>query len=225
MIHGYPGQRRPMGGFTLIELLIALALVALLITLMFGGLRLGGRSWESGDRKAEQVVEMRMVWRFLNDQLSQTVPVVYDAGEGEALLIAGREDAMEFVAPMPEHLGIGGYYILRLQKAGGRLVLSRWLFNPEVMEGGQGIPPWESLADGGRPAEGEDDGENRAYYSRSDLVDRLKGVEIDYFGAGEGETEPDWKEKWEEKELPLLVRIRIKTEARDWPEMVFRVGV
>ena len=62
------GKRRH--GFTLIELLIALAMISLITLLLFSGLRLGSRTWESIDAAAEQIGELRLAHGFLTRTLT-----------------------------------------------------------------------------------------------------------------------------------------------------------
>jgi hypothetical protein len=147
---------------------------------------------------------------------------------GDQVLFAGTEEAVEFVTPLPVHMGIGGLYLVRLQQVAvdGRqqLILTRWLNHPEVLEGEGGVPEWSPLESGagGYPAEGDEG--LRAYYSRSVLVEELESLELAYFGQGDGENEPDWKSEWQEKRLmPLLVRLRITDREGSWPEMAFRL--
>ncbi len=214
-------------GFTLIELLIALTLIAMITTLMFGGIRVGNRVWDSTDRRSQSSTEIRLIWRFLNDRLIQTKPVMRQTPEGQRLLFTGTSSALEFITPLPAHLGIGGYYLVRLQtvtsgKKKGLLFL-RWLYHTEVLEGVDQVPEWQPLelrAVADDPGEGP--GEARAYYSRNLLVDEVESLEFSYFGAGEGEQEPEWKSEWQERALmPQLVRIRLEDKTGQWPEMIF----
>ena len=66
------GQRNR--GFTLVELLIALALFALMSAVLFGSLRLAGRSTDAGDEKAQASSGMRLASEFLRTQLSAQHP-------------------------------------------------------------------------------------------------------------------------------------------------------
>lgn len=220
---------RPQAGFTLMELLIALTLLALLLTLLFSGMRLANRSWDAADARNEQAVEMRMVWRFIDQQIGQAAPLTRPTPEGSELLFSGRSDGFEFVSPMPEHLGVGGYYIQRVEalgsRSGSRLVFTRWLYNPQVLEGEGGVPPWEPMRDGGTSGGlPEVAGELRSFFTQSDLIDHLDRMDVEYFGAVEADSDPQWTQKWDSELMPQLVRILLRTGGRDWPAMVFRVG-
>jgi general secretion pathway protein J len=222
-------SRSGQAGFTLIELVIALTLVALLLGLLFGGLRLANKSWDAADARNELAVEMRMVWRFIDQQLTQAVPVSRSTPEGSEAFFYGRSDGFEFVAPMPEHLGLGGYYVQRIEVIGsrgqGQLLYTRWLYNPQVLEGGGGIPPWQPISEAGGGTEMPEGGDDpRSYFSQSKLIDQLEGMEVEYFGATDPESQPGWFQKWGVQQIPQLVRIQIRARGRVWPVMVFRIG-
>ena len=61
-------------GFTLIELVVALMLLALMSSVLFGSLQLAGRSWDGGEAKVAQVTEMRATQQFLREQLAGAYP-------------------------------------------------------------------------------------------------------------------------------------------------------
>ena len=48
----HPMRRRAPSGFTLIELVLALSIVAIMVTMLFSGLRVGLRAWQSGEDRA-----------------------------------------------------------------------------------------------------------------------------------------------------------------------------
>ncbi len=210
-------------GFTLLELLIALTLVTLIVTLLFGGIRLGNRSWSAVEEKAERYAEMRLIWRFVHERLGQARAVRYQTDEGDSeLLFYGDGEAVEFISPMPAHLGVSGLYIIRLHQVGKELKMTRWLYHPDLMEDSGSLPEWRSLKESSRdPGEGPMD--MREYYSQSVLVEDVKSFGIEYFGVAEGETDPDWRDEWEEPELPKLLRIEVDTQKGKWPEII--VGV
>ena len=211
------------GGFTLLELMIALVLVSLIVTLLFGGIRLGNKSWNLIDSKSERYSEMRLIWRFLHDRAGQAREIYADRDGQRKLTFYGDQKAVEFVSPMPAHLGVSGLYMMRIHTGEGGLKLTRWLYHPDIMEGAEGIPEWRALAESDSdPGKGPDD--MRSYYSQSLLVDKLTSFELDYYGIAEGESEPDWKDEWEDQlQLPALMRVRIKDDKGEWPEMIFGV--
>ena len=113
-IPGLKGAGRRAAGFTLIELLIALAMVGLITLLLFSGLRIGSRTWEALDAAAARTDDLRFTSGFLSRTLAQAraATVVYD---GEMLpVFAGDAERLELAAPLSEHVGVPGLYILRL---------------------------------------------------------------------------------------------------------------
>lgn len=221
--HSMYHNRSTQQGFTLIELLIALTLVVLIVTLLFGGIRLGNKSWNLVDAKSERSSEMRLIWRFLHDRIGQSRDI-FTTKEGiRKLAFYGDRKAFEFVSPMPAHLGISGLYMMRIHANRTSLKLTRWLYHPDIMDGAEGIPEWQPLVDStADPGKGPED--MRAYYSQSLLIDKLVTFELDYYGLGEGESTPGWKDLWEEQQLPSLVRLRIQDDKGAWPEIIIGVA-
>lgn len=224
----HPRLQRQDPGFTLVELLIALAMLGLITLLLFSGLRLGSRSWESVERVAAQSDALRFAHGFLMRELSQIRPVETTVDAGNRLVFAGDAGHLEFVAPLSDHLGLSGLYILRLaleNRGSGRLlVLTRWLLHPEILTGGDDVPAWEPLTGEG----------NRAYddlpiemdaaggaFGRTLLLEDVDAFAVAYYGTAEGEDEPGWHADWFNREvLPTLVRIRLTTTSQTWPELV-----
>lgn len=252
-----PPTRPGAPGFTLVELLIALAMVALITLLLFSGLRLGSRSWEAVDASAERTGAVRLATEFLGRTLSQMRPValVFD---GETVpVFAGDQERLELAAPLSEHVGVPGLYILRLglEGTGERqdLVLTRWLVHPEILEGKDDIPAWEPLGEdsqmslSGLRADADAAG---GAFGRTLLLEDVQEIRIAYYGtpAGELGTAPgapsgsrpsglgggrtgapglgdgndaEWYDEWmEQPALPLLIRIRIATPGRSWPDLI-----
>lgn len=215
-------------GFTLIELLIALALISLITLLLFSGLRLGSRAWEAIDAAVEQVGELRLAHGFLTRTLSQA-RVATTTVEAESIVIfSGDAERIEFTAPLSEHIGISGLYILRLtleDKGDSQLlILTRWLLHPEILEGGDDFPPWEPLEKGRTMSIDNSPSEMDAAdgaYGRSLLLDHVETFEIVYYGLADGDADPDWHEDWfEQSSLPSQIRIRLTTTSRAWPDLV-----
>ena len=214
-------------GFTLVELLIALALMGLITLLLFSGLRLGASAWEGVETVAERNAEPRIARNFLERVLTQARPaqVSYDAQE--LLVFAGDGQNLELVAPLSEHVGTPGLYVLRLGlEAENQLVLTRWLLHPDVLEGFGGIPEWEPF-DGtagiSNTGPMEEDLAAGAY-GRALLLDGVAELEISYFGVEDGVEEPDWYPEWlEQPRMPLAIRIHLTTLDQSWPHILIRL--
>ena len=132
------------------ELLIALTLVGLMMVLIFGGLRLGARSWDAAESRATESGDQRLIWTFLQRSLTEMKGVYLPGGEiDEHVAFSGGRNGLEFVGTLPKRLGPGGAYVLRIEAPkSGRyrdLVLRRWLYHPEVLAGLETVPPWTPL--------------------------------------------------------------------------------
>jgi general secretion pathway protein J len=211
-------------GFTLVELLIALVLLAIILVLLFSGLRLGSRAWEGVDTVSERVSDLRVARNFIEQMLRQTRPVTLMFDGAAMPVFAGEPSRLELVAPLSEHVGIPGLYVLRLalEDAGNgqRLVLTRWLLHPEVLEGGDEWPEWEPMIESS--GIGDDSGPfdqdlAAGAYGRTVLLPTVERFELAYFGTAEGETEPAWQEEWlDQPRLPVRVRLDLTTPVQSW---------
>ncbi len=179
-------------GFTLIELVIALALVALITVLLFSGLRLGSRAWDGVDRVAERNAELRSARGFLDRSLSQTRDLVLRFDAQDHQVFAGDATSLEFVAPLSEHVGIPGLYVLRLGLEGQgedvRLVLTRWLLHPDVLIGNAEAPEWRPL-DPGSPGISSDPAEETdmsvGAFGQTALLEGVGVFDLAYFGVAD----------------------------------------
>jgi len=81
-------------GFTLLELVIAITLVATIILIVTGAVRLGYRSINSGERKMENLERFRASLMILNAQIQSGVPLNYDDNGSKRLYFEGSRDYM-----------------------------------------------------------------------------------------------------------------------------------
>lgn len=215
-------------GFTLVELLIALALIGLITLLLFSGLRLGSRTWEAVDVAAEQIGGLRLAHGFLTRTLAQAQIANATVDAVSVAIFGGDAEQIEFVAPLSQHVGIPGLYVLRLTLEDTRdaqsLVLTRWLLHPEILAGNDEVPPWEPLAkdETGSPdaLDSELDTADGAF-GRTLILEHVAVFEVRYYGIADEETEPDWHEDWfGQSSLPTRIRIRLTTTAQTWPDLV-----
>jgi general secretion pathway protein J len=201
-------RRSPARGFTLIELMVALALFAMLASILFGSLRLAGRSADAGEEKAQASSGMRLASDYLREQLASQHPQRMRKMLEFPLLFGGTGEELRFTATLPGRVGVGGmwYYKLAVANVPGKqqtaLVLSRVM--PDL--DGLSLP-------------GFDDAE------RSVLADDVKSLKIRYFGRDRGvalDQAPTWRNTWEDTQLlPVLVEIDVvPRNGEPWPPIL-----
>lgn len=190
-------------GFTLVEMLVALSVAALLVTLVYGGVRVAHRAVHATDALIEDNEIMRISWQFLHGALSRARLARQMNNRDDLTGFAGDSRSLRFVADMPPYLGIGGPTLIMLgtdQVDGApRLLVTRQRFDYK-----------QEMAD------------NAA--EEAVLLDRLGSLEIAYFGQTRDETTPQWHTEWAEKShLPNLVSIRVRPlDAPAWPVLIAR---
>jgi general secretion pathway protein J len=194
-------------GFTLLEVLIAMTLLGLIMMLLFGGLRLGTRAWETNSDRVEEISQIEISHQVIRRMLAQAYPLVdrdaiSDLTDGRGIEFAGEPESVAFAGLMPAHLG-GGFHRFQLlvDDDGGasRLVLR-----------------WRRITFGG-----DDDG---AAGNEAILIERISSARFSYFGPAEDDDVADWHEAWDNPaSLPALVRLEIDFpdgDRRFWPDLV-----
>ncbi len=85
-------------GFTLIEVMVSLAIIGLIATLMFSGLRVGIDTWERGSAKIRELEERSRVEGLLRRQLSLASATEFSGENGAVVLFTGDSHRLEFVS-------------------------------------------------------------------------------------------------------------------------------
>lgn len=203
---GRPSRRQR--GFTLIELLIALGLLALMSSVLFGSLRLAGRSYDAGEEKAQASSGMRLAGDYLRTQLSAQHPQRMRKIAEFPLLFSGTRDEVRFTAPLPGRVGLGGMWYFRLaiaQVPGKRetaLVLDRVIPDVDALD----MPNFNEA-------------------ERSVLADDVKALKISYLGRDKGsslDVAPTWRGNWDDSQLlPVLIQVEVTPrQGPPWPPLV-----
>ncbi len=207
----HPGPRE--AGFTLLELLTAFTLLAMLLALLAGGLRVGATAWQTGAGKIDAVTEVGLVQQLLRRLLSEALPLrPFVEQDPPAIAFSGDADSVTFLGFAPAQAVPGGLYQIGLAIEGDRgdrnLVMS---WRRLVFEG-RDFAPWD---------------ENQ----RSVLMTGIDSGAFAYFGPdGPDRANPSWRDLWSDASaLPVRVRLRLvfpAGEVRNWPTLVVapRVG-
>ena len=90
-------------GFTLLEMLIALSIVAALLAILLGGLRVGLAAWRQGDERAEAHQHLRSVAELLTRSVAGIFPyrMAPPAGGSPVVQFQGEERRLAFVTLAP----------------------------------------------------------------------------------------------------------------------------
>jgi general secretion pathway protein J len=93
------GQR----GFTLLELILALSIVAAMLAIVFGGLRVGIRAWQRGGERSEALQHARSLAALLTQSLGGAAADLAPAPAGAQpeVLFQGQPDRLGFVTTAP----------------------------------------------------------------------------------------------------------------------------
>lgn len=180
-------MRRPRArGFTMLELLIALAILATLLVVAFGGLRVAIAAWTRGEERVDAHQHLRGLTLVLARALGATYP--YRAPVGPAptpvFLFNGKEDRIEFVTqapPLPAAVPIAFTAVvvgIETDDAGPALVVRQ------------------------RPLPNRDPFTEAAVSLRDPLVEQ---IQFAYMGEGGG-----WQDTWDGEEgLPRAIRVTL----------------
>lgn len=192
-----PRSARSEAGFTLLELLIGVAVLALLMGMLFGGLRLASHQVEWRTARLDRGSRVALVQAFMRRSLADARPLEVAgppagvAGPAVALAFDGTAEELEFVGPAPESAESGGLELIGLglvrqgATAGGALSLRVRAYDTGI--GGATAPLRETL-----------------------VLEGVRHLQFAYFGVAAGETAPGWHESWREMPyLPALVRLTL----------------
>jgi len=204
-------QNRPIAwaqqGFTLLELLISLTLLGLILVLLFGGLRLSVRSWDSVQKKVDNLNSVRSVESFLRREMEQIYPYRWKAAPAQRFAFVGERNKVNFVAPLPSRIGSGGLYAVALeleQTGNGRRLTWRHLPLDPQMQDFSALGATKEIVLAGSELSAVDD------------------IWLTYFGRETESAAPRWVDRWDSTvTMPQLIRIQVRfADGSVWPDFV-----
>ncbi|WP_116367409.1 prepilin-type N-terminal cleavage/methylation domain-containing protein [Parahaliea mediterranea] len=191
-------------GFTLVEVVVALSILSMIMLATVTALRTFGRTQSSLQKVTERVDEVRLGSSLLRDLVESAV-VGVEGGNGLGLggssggsgrsLMRGGSGIVMWRATVLFGESYGGKFILRLGRADDELVLA-WSEENELPED--------------------------IDWSRAPSKTVINGVQ-DFAIAYRAEFGEPWVNEWDDDATPVLVRFRVKTRDRYWPDIVIRV--
>ena len=185
-------RRTYPAGFTLVELLIAVALIALLSSMLFIGFRFGTRAVAAADDRIDRAAEIAVAYGFLEEALAnaRSLPQPEQSSDAPPSFV-GTRAGLAFVTAPPAQLTLGGLHLLRLE------------LEPSV-RGSRLTVSWRLVSDR-RPGDREP-----VELQPSVLIDKVASARFSYSGVRTPGRLPEWSDTWEPAAgLPRLVRIGI----------------
>jgi general secretion pathway protein J len=211
-------------GFTLLELMIALVLMSLIMVLLFSGLDLGRRSWQSAVQASERQSNERLAFDYLKRALGKMTNEALESEDGAEPLFAGSHNSLRWVGPTTSLAGIGGGSLFRLELLGKDeekvLVLKRWLYHPEVLvEEPQAGRDWRKPVD--REWQPADQDVAPIRYSEHLLLRGVTRIDLGYYGSLQRGIPAQWHRQWHgSHKLPRMIRIRLHYRDRVTPPLI-----
>ena len=200
---------RASAGFTLLEMLVAMAILALLLTLATAGLRFTGLAREKAVQAVERTANLGMAQDLLRRQASAAVRLLQEVPGGSSSPFRGDNAAATWLVAEAGYLGPPNLALVSFRVEELRSDRRRLRFTRE---------PWRgaTIATGAGP--------------RDDLVLLESGdaLAFDYFGIVPGERQPRWVSPWPDRQAPpRLIRLRkLRGDGEaDWPALIVALPV
>ena len=187
--------RRAQRGFTLLETVVALTLLAVMLTMLFAGLRMGIRAWDAGTGRGDRADQVLLTASFVRKELTAAFPWRFKDPLAVKLAFKGERERLRFVSMRPAEIGGGGLAFVSFEfepsrgaQTAGRLVMRR-VFAAADLRDFASVDEAEKFT----------------------LLEGVSAARFEYFGAENDTAPPAWSEHWEfAQRLPSHVRLELK---------------
>ena len=194
-------RRRTRDGFTLIEVTVALALMGLIAAALIVSLQFGQRSYQKIVRVDAATWEIASTQRLLRQLIETAYPL--EEPVPDQLGLRGNARSLQVLsAALHGSADIGlQRYDIDLRPHGARFdLVIRWQADLDALASGS------------------------AAQSEEILLEKVAALDWTYCCAEQGAAAaPQWQNEWLQRELPRLVRLRVRfaaEDARRWPELI-----
>jgi general secretion pathway protein J len=191
------GRAADSRGFTLLEVVLAFSILAVVMVVMIGSLRVGTRAWETGERRTAVRQELRAIVELLTEAMGSAYPYRGRLGLApeRVVLFQGEEGELRFVttaAPLVLDAPAAPFHAVTLRRSDDdRLLLVERM-----------VPAEEPFGD-----------TPETVLSRS-----VSGLKLQYL-----DDKGNWLDQWDGKEaggLPRAVRLELSIRDRGRTETV-----
>lgn len=187
-------------GFTLLELMISVVMIAIIVVIIGGAMRLGFRSVEKGEQRIESLERTRMSFTVLQSQLQSQAPLTYEQDGEKKFIFEGSRDTVRFASNYSIWGGERGYVtvIYRVDEGdGGKKALI-------ATENTVGLETT----------------------SEATLFDNFDDIHFEYYFKDPTEETGVWTDEWkEETSIPEKIIVHLVKGAKDLALLVpLRVG-
>ncbi len=199
-------MKRP-AGFTFLEVIISLTIMALMVVVIYGALRLGIRAAERGEEQKEANQRMRATFSLIRRQLKSAYPYpIQDQGESFVYFI-GERDEVSFISSASRPESGGFEKITYVVQGRGRnkelwVRISTPVLPIDLVEGREGVLSQEAL-----------------------ILTGVKEISWEYLWKVGDEVE--WRQEWsgkKERTLPKAIRVtwqaQMEGPSQDWQVVV-----
>lgn len=199
-------------GLTLLEIIIAITLSIVILLILFSAMRLGYKSRQSGDNKAEETQKIRIIGDRITWLIRGAFPffAIGDTTE-RTLYFKGEEDRIGFVTTSvdvyekgPEDIA-GLKWVSIFLEDGNLMIREKVFFMDDVF----------------------DDSGGKEFI----LLPEVETLEFKYFDIPDDEEQGEWISEWEQDEkeyIPVAVKVNIsfkhKDKTVDMPEIIVKIN-
>jgi general secretion pathway protein J len=192
-------------GFTLVEILVAVALIGLLSSLIFGGIGFGARAWTKVERRTIEGTDIGAVQGVLRRTIAAAFPAFTSSDPTDrSIAFDGEGGSLALIAPLPTAVEAGVMARERFfvaQNGAAQALFMGWRL--DLPSSDEGTPLAEQTVL---------------------LLDHVRKAVFDYFGPLDDMQDPIWQASWTgRRSLPQMVRVRIERDDRSlplWPDLI-----
>ena len=192
-------------GFTLIELTITITLLGVISLIVAGGLRLGSRAWEKGEKKIGDTQSVGIILESIKRQISSALPYAVKEDGKLSPFFFGDKKELNFISLTPLHtdqtMGIV-HVIYLVSKDNDNLETLKYIEREIISK-----PPTI-------------DSDSPEAETMQDLENGLQELSFEYAGLPENEDPIEWRQEWNSREtncLPGVVKISMTIRGEKQP--------